>query len=206
MKEETNYFLALKELRNILKYTESVSLVKISKEFKLPTTFSKILIEGKIVKKIGELNNGKYTWNTIEPNLAMAKKVKDECANTYKSYVEEYKDTKKVSVNQKEVRAGKNWNNKEDAYIVKNRGNLSYDVMSEKLGRTKESIKSRLKILKVKSKPIKKEIKPTTLNRVVKAKEVIDKSREKVVTCSPFEVKQTKTISIFWGLFKYESK
>ena len=206
MKEETNYFLALKELRNILKYTESVSLVKISKEFKLPTTFSKILIEGKIVKKISELNNGRYTWNTIEPNLSMAKRVKEECANVYKSYVEEYKNTNKVSVNQKEVRAGKNWNNKEDAYIVKNRGNLSYDVMSEKLGRTKESIKSRLKILKAKSKPIKKEIKPTTLKRVIKAKEVIDKSREKVVTCSPFEVKQTKSISILWGLFKYETK
>jgi len=192
MNEEMNYFQALKELRNVLNYTQSVSLVKISKQFKLPTTFSKVLVENKIVTREGKNNDIKYTWNTIEPNLAMSKKVKEECIRIYKGY-------SKKEVKKKIKRNPKRWTEEETKYVIDNNGIVDRLEMSKKLDRSLKSIETHLTYKLGSSKPT------ATLSSVRTAKKIIDKSRttKKVDT---IKVTNSKSISILWGLFKYETK
>jgi len=193
MNEEMNYFQALKELRNILNYTQSISTAKIAKQFKLPSTFSKVLVEGKIVIREGKNNNLKYTWNTIEPNLAMAKKVKEECVKTYKSYYK--KDDKKKVVKRRRKSNARRWTAEETKYVIDNNGIINRSEMSKKLGRSLKSIETHLTYKLGTSKP--------NLSNVKTAKKIIDKSREPKLDV--IKSKATKSISILWGLFKYET-
>ena len=88
---ELRYLNALKELKNVLSYTDNVFLTGFSDRFGISRNFGKILIDAKILQKKGATTSVRYNWiGTIEPNLQMAKRVYEESKK-----VESIKNTKR---------------------------------------------------------------------------------------------------------------
>jgi hypothetical protein len=76
------YFLALRELRAILKHGGNVALLKFCEEKGLSKNANTQLVQGGILKNIGGRGlSANWKWNTIEPNMMMAKETLDRCNN-----------------------------------------------------------------------------------------------------------------------------
>lgn len=96
---ELRYLTALKELKNILSYTDNVYLTGFSDKFGISRNFGKILIDAKILQKTGATKSVRYNWvGTVEPNLQMAKRVYEESKK-----VESIKNTKRRNNTQKPI-------------------------------------------------------------------------------------------------------
>jgi len=77
VKEESieKYYNALLELRNVLKYTNRISLDDFSIKNNLSKNLSKVLQKGGIIKCIKKGRFSEWEWTTIEPTNHMAVKV-----------------------------------------------------------------------------------------------------------------------------------
>lgn len=76
IKEETieKYYNALLELRNVLKYTNRISLDEFSVKNNLSKSLSKVLQKGGIIKCLKRGKYSEWEWTTIEPTTHMAVK------------------------------------------------------------------------------------------------------------------------------------
>tara|TARA_R110000772_G_C12981896_1_gene405971 strand:+ start:69 stop:491 length:423 start_codon:yes stop_codon:yes gene_type:complete len=75
-KTQEKYFDFLKEIRTALHYTDKICLSEFVKKHKISSNVAGALINGKILKTNGVKSKGiRYEWNTIEPNIAMAKEL-----------------------------------------------------------------------------------------------------------------------------------
>ena len=72
-KTEQKYFEALKDLRELLKYTDSIHATKFENERKIPHAFILIAARNGLIERTGTRRKYKYKWNTIEPTLEMAR-------------------------------------------------------------------------------------------------------------------------------------
>ena len=68
MVEQMNALIFLKELKVALNYNPKISITKLCKEHKISTNVAQVLLESKLITN----DKGSKTWNTIEPNIAMA--------------------------------------------------------------------------------------------------------------------------------------
>lgn len=76
VKDQTieKYFNALVELRNVLKYTNRISLDEFSVKNNLSKNLSKVLQKGGIIKCLKRGRFSEWEWTTIEPTNHMAVK------------------------------------------------------------------------------------------------------------------------------------
>jgi hypothetical protein len=76
VKQETTdkYFKALVELRNVLRYTNRISLDDFSIKNNLSKNLSKVLQKGGIIKCLRRGRYSEWEWTTIEPTIHMAVK------------------------------------------------------------------------------------------------------------------------------------
>jgi hypothetical protein len=76
VKQETidKYFKSLVELRNVLKYTNRISLDEFSVKNNLSKNLSKVLQKGGIIKCLKRGRFSEWEWTTIEPTTHMAVK------------------------------------------------------------------------------------------------------------------------------------
>lgn len=82
IKEETieKYFKALTELKMILEYQPKIGLQPFCVKKGLNKNASVHIMNGGLVKNIGSRGKGaEYVWNTINPNLKMAKELLKRC-------------------------------------------------------------------------------------------------------------------------------
>ena len=184
---EKKYLDFLKELRNDLKTTDKVSLTNYIKKYKLNARTSGVLIEQKIVKKTGEHSTFfRYTWNTIEPNIYMAKKLIEVC-NTKNLDAQHNFRKKQKEILEKEYNikrsVKKRYTKEEEQFIFEN-SNLSNKALAKKLGRTVSSIEMYFK------------------NRGINnSNNIIQKQIPKVEKTN-LNKKDKKQFSLLWGLIK----
>jgi len=75
-KTDLKYLNALRDLQQVLKYTNKISLTKFMNDNSLNKNFSTIIVKGGLIKTNGSIGAGiKYEWNTIDANINMAKEV-----------------------------------------------------------------------------------------------------------------------------------
>lgn len=90
------YLNILKELREILKFTDKLSLRSYLESKGSGSRCQAEIMKGGIVKNIGgKAKTARYVWNTIEPNIKMAKELQYRVNNAYRK--EEVKILKKSS-------------------------------------------------------------------------------------------------------------
>lgn len=83
---EKKYFEALKELHHVLTYTDKVSMVKFKDKNNLAAVFTSVLVKGGIIKSQGKGLGVTYKWNTIPPNIHMAKEVVKKLRENQEKY------------------------------------------------------------------------------------------------------------------------
>lgn len=69
------YLLALQDFKGTLDFNPNVSMTKFFTASKAHNTTGAVLKEKGIVKNIGHRTNPEYVWDSIEPNIHMAKAV-----------------------------------------------------------------------------------------------------------------------------------
>ena len=118
MKTKLKYLEALKELQNILKYTDRISLTKFAKDNSLNTNFATVLIKGGIIECNGVRGRGtKYKWTTIDPNIRMAETVLSKLSNMHVSEPKKEDEEPKKKRGGKRVGAGRKSKVEENKYI-----------------------------------------------------------------------------------------
>lgn len=75
-KTEQKYFQALKDLRDLLRYTDKMSEGKWQNERRLPHSFIMIAARHGLIDRKGNRKTYRYKWNTIEPTLEMARELR----------------------------------------------------------------------------------------------------------------------------------
>jgi hypothetical protein len=80
---EKKYLQALLSLKNVLEYTDKISLREFARKNSVNTKFANVLVNGGILKHNGLRGSGaKYSWNTIDPNIKMAQEVLNRISKT----------------------------------------------------------------------------------------------------------------------------
>jgi len=75
---EKKYLDALNDLYSVLKYTDSLSLTRFMTDNGLSKNFAIVIKKGGLISTNGLKSKGaKYKWETIKPNIKMAKEVVD---------------------------------------------------------------------------------------------------------------------------------
>lgn len=101
LKNTSKYLDALKDLHNILQYTNKISLSNFVRKHKISQHTPFVLKSGGVLRATGKWKGASYFWNTIEPNEYMAneliKKIKKHTSEIYQEQIEKQKITKKES-------------------------------------------------------------------------------------------------------------
>ena len=80
METQKKYLNALNDLHNVLKYTDSISLRKFMTDNGLSKNFAIVIKNGGLISTNGLKSKGaRYKWETIKPNIKMAREVVERC-------------------------------------------------------------------------------------------------------------------------------
>ncbi len=75
MNKEVVYFEMLKELNNILKYTDKISMRSFLSSKGLGGNAGTIMVKNEIITATGNNRAMRYVWNSISPTLEMAREL-----------------------------------------------------------------------------------------------------------------------------------
>jgi hypothetical protein len=90
--KEERYLTTLKELHRILEYTDRINMSNFVRSNNLNRNISVVLQNGGIISNAGgKSTSARYKWTSIPPNMAMVKKIIDECTKISLEYNEKSK-------------------------------------------------------------------------------------------------------------------
>ena len=192
---EMRVLIALRAIEDSIKKDPSKAISKIPKTYGLQGSLVRILSLNKIINNKGSMNKPFYEWMSISPNLKMAEKVVYEIDN-YKSESK----SKKPTIKKSPKRAATNkWNKEDEQFLIDNYSTLGRKACAIELNRTIKSVEGKRYSLGL-SKNL-SDVGVKQVNKQDKQIKGIEASSENKNKCT-----NSKTISLFWGLFIYNSK
>lgn len=198
-KEETekNYFEFLKELKVALNYNPKLSLTKLCRKHKISNTVTTVIIKENLVR----IENNKKYWNTIEPNIAMAKELIRKTGIHFRSY----NLSRNVEIEFPENNT--TWHNIEEAAEMVDKSSRTVRLALAKF-RDSENGNKYFRYENYKNGQKKLQVSSLFLDDVYKSKkysqEYYKPKKTTVKNQKKKTVKSSKKVELFWGLIKIE--